>query len=260
VKRNPETSAETQLLIEKNVEDSVDSERTWWHKFALTLAVLTVIWNCCEAVASLYYGAETESVLLMAFGSDSFIEVISAFIVVLQIRNELNNKKKTSVECERWSAGGISVLLILLALSSVGGATYRLVMHQYPNTQIPALVITSVCLVGMYLLYVGKIRAAEHLQSATIMSDAKCSLGCLELSAVIFVGSLIFIIVQWAFNSECLWWLAPTMTYFVAYSVGKEGYYILKNVMSENFDGTITCCGECGPPQELHNVLAEEEV
>eukprot|EP00494_Astrolonche_serrata_P005732 UN05749 len=85
---------------------------------------------------------------------------------------------------------------MLLALSSVVGATYRLITHTYPVTQIPALVISGVCLVGMYILYIGKRKTAKKLDSATIHSDAACSLGCIHLSGVIFFGSLLFILIQ----------------------------------------------------------------
>jgi len=217
-------------------------ERKWRH-YALYLAGATIVWNFLEGLVSVYFGAESKSILLIAFGSDSFIEVLSACIVTWQLRNELAGiAPEQSLRYERIGATTVAVLLMLLATTATCGATYRLVMHQYPNTQIPALIISAVCLVGMYALYIGKKKAANIVQSATLFSDAACSLGCIHLSGVIFIGSLIFMLWYWIFGTDTLWFLSPCMTYFVAYSVGKEGYMIYRNAQSESFDGTVSCC------------------
>jgi len=217
-------------------------ERKWRH-YALYLAIATIVWNFLEGLVSVFFGAESKSILLIAFGSDSFIEVLSACIVTWQIQNELKGiSEEKSLRSERFGATLVSILLMGLAVTATCGATYRLVMHQYPNTQLPALIISGVCLVGMYGLYIGKRKAAEIVQSATVMSDASCSLGCIHLSGVIFIGSLLFMTWQWIFGTDTLWFLSPVLTYFVAYSVGKEGYQIFKNAQSEDFDGSISCC------------------
>jgi len=217
-------------------------QRKWRH-YALYLAGATIVWNFLEGLVSVYFGAESKSILLIAFGSDSFIEVLSACIVTWQLRNELAGiAPEQSLRYERIGATTVAVLLMLLATTATCGATYRLVMHQYPNTQIPALIISAVCLVGMYALYIGKKKAANIVQSATLFSDAACSLGCIHLSGVIFIGSLIFMLWYWIFGTDTLWFLSPCMTYFVAYSVGKEGYMIYRNAQSESFDGTVSCC------------------
>jgi len=219
-------------------------ERKWRH-IALYLAVATIIWNFLEGLVSVFFGAESHSILLIAFGSDSFIEVISACIVTWQLRNELKGiPAEESLKYERWGATCVSVLLMGLATTATCGAIYRLVYHQYPNTQIPALIISGVCLIVMYALYFWKLKAANIVQSATLMSDASCSLGCIHLSGVIFIGSLIFMTWKWIFGTDTLWFLSPCLTLFVAYSVGKEGYSIFKNAQSEDFDGSVSCCAQ----------------
>jgi len=214
-----------------------------WRQYALYLAMATIVWNFVEGLVSVFFGAESKSILLIAFGSDSFIEVISACIVTWQLRNELKGiAPEQSLRYERIGATTVAILLMLLATTATCGATYRLIMHQYPNTQIPALIISAVCLVGMYALYIGKKKAANIVGSATLMSDAACSLGCIHLSGVIFIGSLVFMLWYWIFGTNTLWFLSPCMTYLVAYSVGKEGYMIYRNAQSESFDGTVSCC------------------
>lgn len=56
-----------------------------WGKYAMALAAFTIIYNVGEGVIAIYYGMEEESVSLLGFGCDSFVEVFSAIIVVLQM-------------------------------------------------------------------------------------------------------------------------------------------------------------------------------
>lgn len=56
-----------------------------WGKIAMALATFTIIYNVGEGVTAIYYGMEEESISLLGFGCDSFVEVFSAIIVVLQM-------------------------------------------------------------------------------------------------------------------------------------------------------------------------------
>ena len=55
----------------------------------LWLAGLTIAWNVIEAVVAVSAGIAAGSLALVAFGFDSIIEVLSAFVVVWQFRGEL---------------------------------------------------------------------------------------------------------------------------------------------------------------------------
>ena len=67
-------------------------------KFALFLAVLTVVYNVFEGLAAVYFGLEDETLALFGFGLDSFVEVISGvgiWHMVLRIqKNEDYHKDK----------------------------------------------------------------------------------------------------------------------------------------------------------------------
>jgi len=56
-----------------------------WGKLALGLAIFTIVYNVLEGVIAIFYGLEEESISLLGFGLDSFIEVFSAIIVLLQL-------------------------------------------------------------------------------------------------------------------------------------------------------------------------------
>jgi len=44
---------------------------------AVTLAILTVVYNVIEGIISVYFGLNDETLALFGFGMDSFVEVIS---------------------------------------------------------------------------------------------------------------------------------------------------------------------------------------
>ena len=56
-----------------------------WGKYAIALAVFTIVYNVGEGVVAIYYGWEEESISLLGFGCDSFVEVFSATIVLIQL-------------------------------------------------------------------------------------------------------------------------------------------------------------------------------
>ena len=50
-------------------------------KIAILTSIFTILWNVAEGVVSVLFGVENESVSLIFFGINSFIEVSSASIV-----------------------------------------------------------------------------------------------------------------------------------------------------------------------------------
>ena len=71
-------------------------QREQLYKWALGLAIFTIVYNIGEGVASLYFGFEDESLALFGFGADSFIEVLSGLGIahmVLRIQRNSNSTK-----------------------------------------------------------------------------------------------------------------------------------------------------------------------
>jgi len=132
-----------------------------WGKYAIYLAIFTIFYNIIEGVVAILYGLEEESISLLGFGFDSFVEVFSAIIVLFQLiyREKIGEgkgskvgKKKRDVRIERISTIIIGGLLILLGVSAVIGAVYRLATRGYPDTAVPGLVISFLSLTFMYFL------------------------------------------------------------------------------------------------------------
>ncbi len=52
-------------------------DRKTFYKSAIILSFITIAYNILEGIISVYFGIEDETISLLGFGIDSFVEVIS---------------------------------------------------------------------------------------------------------------------------------------------------------------------------------------
>jgi divalent metal cation (Fe/Co/Zn/Cd) transporter len=151
---------------------------------------ITLVWMTLECAGSLYAAARAHSVALLAFGSDSLIELLSAAVVLLQFLPRFPLEK---AHAERAAA----ILLFLLAGTVVGIAllAYRTPMETSPL----GIAITALALVAMPILAWLKRRQARALNNPALGADATQSATCAYLAAVTLAGLVIYAIwrVSW---------------------------------------------------------------
>jgi divalent metal cation (Fe/Co/Zn/Cd) transporter len=140
---------------------------------------ITLGWMAVECCASLYAAARAHSVALMAFGSDSLIELLSAAVVLLQFSPRLTLKKAYA---ERSAA----VLLFALAVVVVCIAALE---YKHPvETSWLGIAVTALALVAMPMLAWIKRKQARALNNRTLAADAMQSATCAYLAAVTLAG------------------------------------------------------------------------
>eukprot|EP01083_Nonionella_stella_P112389 330519_1 len=93
----------------------------------------------------------------------------------------------------------------------------------------------------MAFLWLAKLRAAVVLDSSTLFSDAQCSLGCIQLSVILFVGSLLFMLY------DRLWWVDSATTLIIATLIFREGVKTVRASFRADFDGCACCAESTGP-------------
>jgi divalent metal cation (Fe/Co/Zn/Cd) transporter len=190
---------------------------------------LTIAYNLAEGLVSMAFGWADDSIALFGFGADSFIEVASALLVLWKLLDHGN------LEGERKATRGIGWLFLFLAAGIAGGAILQLTARRHPPTTVPGLVISALSLSFMMFLWRAKLRAATALDSATLEADATCSLACIQLSMVLFAGSLIFLI------APALWWVDAAAALGLALLIGREGIGMIRAAQSEGFTGGCGC-------------------
>jgi len=136
-----------------------------------------------ECVASLVAAAQARSVALLAFGSDSLIELLSASVVLLQFAPRFPLRKANA---ERVAA----VLLFLLAgvVVVIAALAWRTPME----TSCLGIGITAAALVAMPVLAWLKHKEAHKANDRALAADAMQSATCAYLAAVTLAGLLIF--------------------------------------------------------------------
>ncbi|HJW73222.1 MAG TPA: cation transporter [Geothrix sp.] len=200
-----------------------------WRRRALWLSGITIAYNLAEGLVSMGFGWKDDSVALFGFGADSFIEVGSALLVLWKLMDH------GSLERERQATRRIGWLFLMLGAGIVGGALLQLAGRQHPPTTLPGLIISALSLSFMVFLWRAKLRVAKALDSATVAADAACSLACIQLSVVLFLGSLLFLL------APALWWVDAAAAVGLAVLIGKEGLGMIRHASSACFTGGCGC-------------------
>ena len=147
------------------------------------LQYVTISWMLVECALSLVAAMQAHSVALLAFGSDSLIELLSASVVLLQFLPRFPLRK---TRAERAAA----VLLFLLAgvVVIIAFLAFRTPME----TSCLGIGVTAAALVAMPLLAWFKRRHARKVNDRALAADAVQSATCAYLAGVTLAGLLIF--------------------------------------------------------------------
>jgi divalent metal cation (Fe/Co/Zn/Cd) transporter len=140
---------------------------------------ITLVWMAFECSASLWAAANAHSVALLAFGSDSLIETLSASVVLLQFLPRFPLRKE---HADRAAA----VLLYLLAGAVV---LIAVLARGVPvETSRLGIAVTVLALVAMPVLAWLKRRQARAMNNRALAADATQSATCAYLAGVTLAG------------------------------------------------------------------------
>ena len=179
------TSPKTQLDVvccdscecQENGARPILSRQVAWLQF------ITIAWMLAECTVSLIAAERAHSVALLAFGSDSVIELLSASVVLLQFVPRFPLKK---VYAEKTAA--ILLFLLAAAVAVIAFLSFRNPME----TSWLGIGITAAALAAMPALAWFKRRYARAANDRTLAADAVQSATCAYLAAVTLAGLVIF--------------------------------------------------------------------
>ena len=170
---------------------------------ALRLEAITLLWMVVEASVSIGAGVAAGSLLLIAFGADSVIELISAGVLFWRLRLEAialpgDVERVEAVERRASRIGGY--LLCVLSAYVVLQALYGLTHRHHAEASWLGMAVAVVAAVGMPLLAKAKIRVADQIGSRALRADAMETFTCGYLSWVLLAGLAVNAVLHW-------WWL-----------------------------------------------------
>jgi len=152
-----------------------------WKRRIVRLQAVTLAWMLVECAVSLACAKAARSPALLAFGSDSFVELLSAVVVLFQFLPSfpLGNRRAAHI------AG---VLLFLLAAVVALTATLALVRGVHPETSFAGVGVTTAGLIVMPVLASKKRLAARAMNNRALAADAVQSATCAYLAAFTLLG------------------------------------------------------------------------
>lgn len=173
------------------------------HRRGLLLEWFTVAWNAIEGGIAIGAGIVTGSVSLIAFGADSFIEVISAVALLWRLRKAgpYASAEERGV-AERRALYLVATTFFLLAAFITYEAVGALVSREGPESSTVGLVLSVVSLLVMPALAYGKQRTGREMSSEALQADAIETWVCSYLSLALLAGV--------GLNAAFGWWWADS--------------------------------------------------
>ena len=194
---------------------------------AFRLEWLSIAWMVIEGTVAIASGIIAHSVLLVAFGIDSVIELASAGVLVWRLSVELQHGREFSEATERQAGRVAGGLLFVLALYVVVAAAVGLWRHAGAESSTSGITLALAAIPIMYMLARRKLAVAQQLGSHALRADAIESITCGWLSFVVVLG----LGAQLALGA---WWVDSLASLAIVYFLIREG--------REAWEGD-KCCG-----------------
>jgi divalent metal cation (Fe/Co/Zn/Cd) transporter len=169
-----------------------------------------------ESVVAVASGVVAGSVLLLAFGLDSIIELASAGVLIWRLSVELRHGQAFSESAERFASKIGGGLLIALTAYVVVSSGWNLWTRSGAEFSPSGLVLCILAVPIMRYLAQRKIALAKRLGSRAMRADAMESITCGWLSLVVVIG----LVAQAAIGA---WWIDPVGSLAIVWFLVKEG-------------------------------------
>jgi divalent metal cation (Fe/Co/Zn/Cd) transporter len=176
----------------------------------LTIACMTV-----EAGVSIWAAVSVGSLVLLAFGLDSVIELASAGVLMWRLSIELRHGEIFSERAERVASRIGGGFLFGLAAYVTVAATWNLWTGTGEGFSWPGFALIAIP--AMRYLAHRKIAIAENIDSRALRADGIEAVTCRWLSFVVVVS----LAAQWLTGA---WWIDSVGSLAIVYFLIKEGH------------------------------------
>ena len=179
----------------------------------LRLVWATIVWNLFEVFITIGLGVAAGSIALVAFGTDSMVEVFASLVVVWHSRDLLVMEETHRT---RRSLSLIAVSFVVLGAVLIIGASFRLIEGSVPDESPLGIAYLAVTAVVMLTLAILKQRTAVALGSDPLGAEAHIT----YLDAVLAASVLLSLVLNAAFG---WWWADPMAALLIAFIALREG-------------------------------------
>ncbi len=185
----------------------------------LILEYFSVAWMGVESIVSVWAGLTAGSLVLVAFGCDSFIELVSAWAVADYLRR--SEREKADPQVLRRTERITGALLVALVPSISLATAYSFLTGIRAETSIPGIIIGIGAVAVMPFLWLEKRNIGKETGCVPLCIDAVESATCFFMSVALLGGLL-------AISLFGLWWVDYLATGIILAFVSKEAVAALR--------------------------------
>ncbi len=177
----------------------------------------TLVYNSLEGFLAVTFGLLAGSVALVGFGVDSFIEMTASAVALWRLRADVNPIQRERTEYLTLRVIGLCFLALAIYIGADAGQA--LLARTAPRRSGVGIILAGASLVVMPLLARAKRSIAMQLRSGALAAEARQTMICTYLSAILLGGLVLNVLFGW-------WWADPVaaiaMIPFIAWE-GVEG-------------------------------------
>jgi len=190
-------------------------------KKILWLSYFTIIYNIIEGLISIFIGTLAGSISLVGFGMDSFIESLSAVVVLWRFRVYGDACGQDKKDVEKKATRLVGLTLFILAVYVAYESIRKLLNNELTEPTIGGLLIPLVSIIIMVFLFRVKRKLGNQIHSHSLLADAKQTLACVMLSIAVLTGFML----NYIFG---FWQADPIAGLIIAFLLVREGYKAIK--------------------------------
>jgi divalent metal cation (Fe/Co/Zn/Cd) transporter len=191
------------------------------YKKALSLSYFTVGYNISEGVVSIAAGLLADSIALIGFGLDSFVESLSGSVMIWRLRKHGKISEEEEEKVEKKAVRFVAYTFFILGAYVLYESVEKLYLHETPNPSLLGIFIALISIIVMPILFYLKYRTGKSMGSKSLVADSKETLACIFLSGALLIGLGLNYL-------HGFWQADPIVGLVVVIYLGKEGYTTLK--------------------------------
>lgn len=191
------------------------------NKKALFLSYFTVAYNVVEGVASILFGAISNSVALTSFGIDSFVESLSGSVMIWRFRKHASLTDEEVEKMEQRAIKLVGYTFLILGAYVLYESGSKLYLQERPDPSLVGMIIAILSLIIMPFLAYMKNDTGKKLNSHSLVADSKQTYVCTMMTVTLLLG----LGLNYFYG---IWWADPVAGVAISLLLFKEGYSALK--------------------------------
>ena len=157
------------------------------HSKALSLSYFTVGYNILEGIVSILAGLLANSIALVGFGLDSFVESLSGSVMIWRFSKHEQMSEEEEERIEAKAVRLIAYTFFILGAYVLYESVKKLYLQEMPDPSFLGIIIAIVSIIVMPVLFYIKYQTGKTINSRSLVADSKQTLVCCILSVALLI-------------------------------------------------------------------------